>query len=259
VLWLGVITGVLLTVLSAVRPASDETLGVPNPLGIEALGPFFENISAFFVVLWLSLGVVAAVSLIVRFRQAQGEERQQIKWVLYGVVLLIASTLANQVFLTRYGYDLGPVILLIAFQGLWVAFAVAVFKYRLYDIDVLINRTLVYTTLTAILAVLYFGGVVVMQRLLVPMSGQGDQVAIVVSTLAIAALFQPLRRRVQNTIDRRFYRRKYDAQRIVARFSVRMRDETDLDQLTADLVDAVEHTLQPAHVTLWLREPEQKG
>lgn len=254
-----VIVGIVMTGLSVVRPASDETLGIPNPLGIEALHPFFERVSFAFVVLWLGLGMLAAVSLILRFRREQGEERQQIKWVAYAMVLFVASTLVNQAFISRYGHDLGPVVLLLGFQGLWFAIGVAIFKYRLYDIDILINRTLVYGTLTAVLVLIYFSSVVMLREILAPLLGGNNQIAIVASTLAIAALFNPLRRRVQSVIDRRFYRRRYDAQRTLQQFSVRMRDETDLNQLTSDLVNVVERTLQPAHVSLWLCEPEERG
>jgi hypothetical protein len=130
---------------------------------------------------------------------------------------------------------------------------IAIMRYRLYEIDLLINRTLVYGSLTAVLVALYFVGIVVLQRLFVALTGERSTLAVVVSTLAIAALFTSLRRRIQSFIDRRFYRRKYDARKTLQAFSVTLRDETDLDALSDDLVGVVRETMQPAHVSVWLR------
>ena len=140
-----------------------------------------------------------------------------------------------------------------------VAIGVAILRYRLYDIDILINRTLVYGSLSAILVALYFGGIVVLQRVFVLLTGQKSTLAVVASTLLIAALFTPLRRRIQYFIARRFYRRKYDARKTLEAFSVKLREETDLDALSDDLTSAVRETMQPAHVSLWLRpDPSQR-
>jgi hypothetical protein len=143
----------------------------------------------------------------------------------------------------------------VTFMGLYVAVGVAILKYRLYDIDRIINRTLVYVALTAILAVVYFGGMAATEAIFRTLTGQErqPQIAIVISTLVIAALFNPLRRRIQSFIDRRFYRRKYDARKTLEVFSAKLRDETDLDALSDDLVGLVRETMQPAHVSLWLR------
>jgi hypothetical protein len=142
---------------------------------------------------------------------------------------------------------------LASFTAVPIAVGFAVLKYRLYDIDIVINRTLVYGTLTITLVALYFGGIVVLQRVFVLLTGQQSTLAVVASTLAIAALFVPLRRRVQGFVDRRFYRRKYDARKTLEAFSAKLRDETDLEALNNDLVGVVRETMQPAHVSLWLR------
>jgi len=144
---------------------------------------------------------------------------------------------------------------MVGLVSLPIAVGIAILRYRLYDIDLVINRTLVYGPLTAMLVLVYLGGLVSLQYAFRSLTGQGSQVAIVVSTLVIAALFNPLRKRVQAFVDRRFYRNKYDAARVLAAFSARLRDETDLDGLSGDLASVVRNTVQPEHVSLWLRDP----
>jgi hypothetical protein len=210
-------------------------------------------------VLFLIPFLASLVSLVVRFWRSRGEERQQMKWITYAAGAMFTMVLLVTVLdVLAPNSALAKVMSLLTgatFAGIPVAVGTAIFKYRLYDIDVIINRTLVYGSLTGVLALVYFGGVTATQAVLQAFTGQEElpQLAIVASTLAIAALFSPLRRRVQSFIDRRFYRRKYDAAKTSKAFSVTLRDETDLETLNNDLVAVVRDTMQPAHVSLWLR------
>ena len=210
----------------------------------------------------LLLGGVAAASVVVGRRGARRVERQQIKWLLYvGPIFFVASGLHIGFYyfwLAEGSLGLWASYLLVIVGGLSVptAIGVAILRYRLYEIDLIVNRTLVYGSLSAMLVALYFGGIVVLQRVFVALTGQQSTLAVVVSTLAIAALFNPLRRRVQGFVDRRFYRRKYDARKTLEVFSAQLRDETDLNALSEDLVGVVRETMQPAHVSIWLR-PER--
>ena len=193
--------------------------------------------------------VLALLSLALRFHRAAGVERQQIKWLLYVAALFLTAQLA-----ISFG-AIGEQFTSLVALGFPIAIGIAVLRYRLFDIDVIIRKTLVYTALTALLALVYFGSVVLLQRLFGAVTGIGQSpLAVVVSTLVIAALFTPLRRRIQDVIDRRFFRKKYDAQRILAQFALTARDETDLDALTAELVRVVQETLQPEGVSVWLRQ-----
>jgi hypothetical protein len=214
----------------------------------------------------LLLGGVAAASMIVGRRNARGVERQQIKWLLYvGPIFFVASGLHIGFYyfwLTERSWGLWASYLLVVVGGLSGPFAIgiAILRYRLYEIDILINRTLVYGSLTVTLVALYFGGIVVLQRVFVALTGQQSTLAVVASTLLIAALFTPLRRRIQSFIDLRFYRSKYDARKTLEAFSTHLRNETDLEALSGDLVGVVRETMQPTHVSLWLRpDTLQKG
>jgi hypothetical protein len=228
---------------------------IENPIGIEGLANV-EDLRVFIVFGgFYAIGAVGAIaSLALRFRRSRGTERQQLKWFLFATAPTLTILLE---------YYLPEFILSLAFSwlllGLPAAIGIAVLRYRLYNIDLVINRTLVYAALTISLALVYLGSVAGLQRLLSPAVGEGNQLAVVASTLLIAALFQPLRRRVQSFIDRRFYRRKYDAQRVVADFSERLRDETELETLSEDLASVVGEALQPAHVSVWLRAPEREA
>jgi hypothetical protein len=206
---------------------------------------------------WLLLGAGAVASLIVRFWRSRGEERQQLEWFVYAVVLLLLVKTVGQLFSTALlPSALREFLFVFTLEGLWIALGIAILRYSLYDIELLINRTLVYGSLTVTLALVYFAGVTVTQAMLRTLSGQGSTLAVVASTLVIAALFSPLRRQMQSFIDGRFYRQKYDVRQTLETFCARLRDETDLGTLNYELVEAVQETLQPAHVSLWLRESE---
>jgi hypothetical protein len=210
------------------------------------------------------LGIVVSItwSLVYRYRRvSSAEQRRQTRWVVFGVALAIAGSFVFQlpVDLQWIGGDT-PFVLLLFNIGFTASFlliplsvGVAVLRSHLFDIDALINRTLVYGLLTAMLVGFYFGAIVVLQRLFVATTDEKSNLAVVASTLAIAAIFNPLRRRIQSFIDRGFYRKKYDARKTLERFSAKLRDETDLDALSDDLVGVVKETMQPEHVTVWLR------
>ena len=201
------------------------------------------------------------IAQVYRYRRVStSAQRQQTKWVVYSLVVSITAVVGLlAIFQPQPGSLLSAldIIANLLLTLIPISFAVAILRYRLYDIDILINRTLVYVTLTALLALIYVGLIIALQSLLRSIINQNSDVAIVVSTLVIAALFQPLRRRIQQIIDRRFYRRKYDAAKIVAAFSATLRQEVDLDQLREHLVAVVQETMQPMYVSLWLRPPER--
>jgi hypothetical protein len=221
---------------------------VANPYGVES--PMIDVLTPIGLLVLLVALVGSPLSLVLRFRRAGYEQRQQIKW------LALAGAVAAVTFVVAFvGYDLwtAPVAdgaIMLTVLALPVAAGIAILRYRLYDIDLVINRTLVYGALTATLAAAYVGTVLLLQLVLSP----GSDLAIAGSTLAVAALFRPARRRIQSAVDRRFYRRRYDAQRTLEEFAARLRDQIELNALNAELGAVVQKTLQPAHVSLWLRE-----
>lgn len=238
----------------APNTAFNPTVSPGNSLASKLL--FWTSFFAFIV----ALASVVYVQ-IYRYRKVSTlAERQQTKWVVYGTSAALT------------GYILG--VLSFGIPGLWasavvqvvlgtfnslvltlipLSIGIAILRYRLWEVDVLINRTLVYGLLTALLATLYVGSVVLLQAVFRALTGQGSGLAVAISTLAIAALFQPLRRGTQSFIDQRFYRRKYDAARTLARFAERVRDDVNLDELTGDIVSVVHETMEPTHVSLWLK------
>ena len=231
----------------------EQLLGYENPFGLEGRPGLLRLLGALEGLFLLA--VLAAIgSLVVRFRRARGVERQQLKWFVYTAVVALAVLVAASVALAdlmAHG-PLGSILWGATPVALAVAVAVAVLRYRLYEIDRLVNRTLVYGLLTVLLGAVYAAGVFAAGRLLDPADGRSE-VAVAASTLAVAALFQPARRRVQELVDRRFDRRRYDGARTVAAFSARMRDELDLDTLSSELLAVVDRTVQPSGMSLWLR------
>jgi hypothetical protein len=261
--WLSGTVLVLVSIANALAPGPLPDLGgVRNPFGLEGY-PWMSGARDALNLL-LSVCMLASVSsLVIRYRRSGGEVRQQIKWIAFAasvVALGVSGAVVLGTFAAGTAGGTHPLLIglledaiTLSFAGVPIAVGFAVLKYRLYNIDVIINRTLVYGSLTATLVALYFGGIVVLQRFFVLLTGKQSTLAVVASTLLIAALFTPLRRRIQSYIDRRFYRRKYDARKTLEAFSAKLRDETDLEALSDDLVAIVRETMQPAHVSLWLR------
>ena len=246
------VTGFVVGAATEVGPLEDFPQ-IVNPYGIESpiLG-VVANAAA--IVSGVSM-VLSAVSLIVRMRRAESEQRQQIKWLAYGGAMIVGAIFVAVAISIIWNASVSIAIIGVALLGLPVFTGIAIVRHRLYDIDVVINFTLVYATLSATLAAVYFGGIVLLQRVFTGLTGQEKlpQLAIVASTLVIAALFNPLRRRIQSFIDRRFYRRKYDARQTLETFTAKLRDETDLGILSEDLVGVIRETMQPEHVSMWLR------
>jgi len=258
----GILAGVAiagLTIVSALGAGSTP----PPPLAMEspvrATGAFGNLVSvASGPTFLLTVGalVAAIVAIVGRFRGATGIEREQLKWFAYGAAWIpavalfgiVQSAVLPPVLSHAVGTELWP----ISAAGIPVAAGVAILRYRLYDIDVLINRTLVYGVLSAVLAATYFSSVLVFETVLRPLTA-GSEVAVALSTLAVVGLFAPLRTRIQVAVDRRFYRSRYDAARTLDAFSVRLRDEVELGAVRAELLEAVRSTVQPAHASVWLR------
>ena len=260
VIWLAVGMGLFFILyvafLNIIGPSTGEWT-LPNPIGLIPYDGGASPLWTFWLIGLATIVLAGVLSLFVRYRRAGEIERQQIKWLLYAAALFavnysltglvpdssLLSAVLNALFL--------PTILAIP-----IAIVVAILRYRLYDIDLLIRRTLQYSMLTGLLALLYFGSVVLLQGLFSQVGGEPPAAIIVLSTLLIAALFNPLRGYLQNLIDRRFYRKKYDAENILIQFAASAREETELQSLTARLVDVVEETMQPELLSLWLQRDD---
>jgi hypothetical protein len=231
-----------------ITSSDNTTLEIPNPLGVltvEQSGPVLG-------VLLLSLStalLVSLASLILRFVRARGVERQQLKWFLYTSALFVAVFVLTVV----VNNELTGMLINMVSLALPLSVGIAILRYHLFDIDLIIRRTVTYAIVVTLLVIVYFASVIVLQQLFANISGQRSEIITVLSTLAIAALFVPLRNSIQTEIDRRFYRNKYDAQTVLAEFARTVRDETDLEQLSARLIQVVDETMQPKSLSVWLK------
>ncbi len=256
----------ILSVLAKEMRPDPNTSGVnwtiPNPIGV--LSPDAMNAIVFpwWLIALITFTLLSLLSLILRYRRAAGVEREQIKWLLYAVGLfaafyvpLLASAGPGSEALAQDLFGIGLSVFILGFP---ISIGIAILRYRLWDIDVIIRRTVTYALVTALLAIVFFGSVILLQQLFAQFTNTGgSEIITVISTLTIAALFVPLRNRVQNEIDKRYNRKKYDAQKIMEKFSRTVRDETDIDKLANELVNVVQETMQPKSVSLWLKK--EKG
>jgi hypothetical protein len=228
-----------------------------NPLGIERAAAALQRIEQLLVLCTVAVTVLCAASVLVRFRRARGVERQQLKWFTYAIalfaLLFIAYTLSTLVWGEWVPATASDVVFAIGYGLIPIGAGIAILRYRLYDIDRIINRTLVYGLLTAILGCIYAGAILLLGQLFGGVTDDPPSWVIAGATLAVAALFQPARRRVQQAVDRRFNRARYDAARTIEAFSVRLRDQVDLGTLTTELLAVVDHTVEPTTSSLWLR------
>jgi hypothetical protein len=261
----------LLTLVTAFAPdmrvdnGLGGTLPLNSPLAWRALpNAFYAQLFSLQGLIVISTSLAGIASLLLRLKRSSGVERQQMKWFTYFLATAVTvqlvffelpfNILGEEQLATLPWFEwLYTIVLFIVFLGWPLIIGLTIFRYRLYDIDIIIRRTLVYSLVTLTLALVYFGSVVLLQRVFTGMTNQQSPLAIVLSTLLIAALFNPLRRRVQQVIDRRFYRQKYDAQQVMARFANTARDETDMELLTTELNQVVQETMQPEAVSIWLK------
>ena len=265
VAWLSGVTILTLTIVLYLYPGElveAPTPGLTNPLALESAQPVLEAALGVLLPLFALCFVACAVGLVRRFRRSRGVERQQLKW-LATAGAVVASVFLISIVMSAVAAPAGrePAWLLVLNQLsflLWallpISIGIAILRHGLYSIDVVINRALVYGSLTASLALAYLGSVLLLQLVLSPLTDQSD-LAVAVSTLAVAAVFRPARARIQDVVDRRFYRGRYDAARTLESFSERLRHEVDLESVSADMRDVVQQTVQPIHVSLWLRDP----
>lgn len=255
IIWLLVIAITITPILGLLSNSSAGWIAVTNPYALTgSAGQVVEAITVGVVLMIFLVLLASSISLIFRAWRSTGVERLQYKWFAYAASFLLLELFIDFFFELPQPWEaLKETIPLILLP---VAIGIAILRYRVWDIDVIIRRTLVYGALTLTLALVYFGSVILLQSVFTAVSGQGSAVAIVISTLVIAALFTPLRRRIQHDIDRRFYRKKYDAEKIVAAFGAGLREEVDLEELSARLLGVVEETLQPTSASLWVRTPK---
>jgi hypothetical protein len=262
-LFAGVVSYIIFYLLGSPRftfgPDSAPIRAVENPFFFPALETSYRTLTSLMLGGLTPLVVLTMpLSVFMCFRAASPQGKAQIRWILWGVLVMLLAFIAQR-FVELLGMlelanTIGAVSTILVFTLPAFAVSNALLRHRLYDIDIIIRKTLIYSLLTGILAVIYFGGVVLSQQVLRTATGETTDLAIVASTLLIAALFRPLRQRIQDTIDRRFYRRKYDAEKTLAEFSQSLRDEVDLDTLKAQMVGVVQDTMQPTKIALWVKD-----
>jgi hypothetical protein len=263
VAWAAAVDMAVLSIWAAFAPRPLEgPPGMPqNPWGIQSAAELFRPLDNIAGSALIALAVLSVVSLVLRFRRSRGVQRQQLKWFTYAVLLVVGGW----AFLDSTGLNQrlkGPVWLIIAMLSLWLipaAIGIAILRHHLYDIDRLINRTLVFGLLTALLGAIYAGAVLVLGQLFGGLGGELPSWAVAGLTLAVAVVFQPARRRIQAVVDRRFNRRHYNAAQTIDAFAARLREHIDLDTLSAELLDVANQTMQPTKASLWLRPFPQQG
>lgn len=254
----------VIVIATAFRAGPIMGLGgeVPNPLGLKGVTVLLTPVADAAVALTAACGLAAIAAPFWRMHRATGDERQQIKWFALSAAFAAIPWVAGPLFFELISNPfldawLGFLVPVAGLSAMPVAIGIAILRYRLYDIDVIINRALVYGALTAVLALVYIAGVVGVGGVVRDVTGQEDNNLVVAgTTLSVAAIFRPARSRIQRFIDRRFYRRKYDAAKVIEGFSARLREQVDLETLNTELLDVVSETMQPAHVSLWLMGPE---
>ncbi|HET9979358.1 MAG TPA: hypothetical protein VFQ32_02870 [Ktedonobacterales bacterium] len=258
IFWLDVAVVALAVLMGLLQPGYLESVNgvgrVWNPLGVTSAKPFFDLVNTVGGLVFVACALSSVAAIIVRYVTSRDIQRQQIKWFAFGVAMMVAILIPSFIFIPEEN-TLSNITFAVGIIMLPLGAGIGVLRYRLFDIDVIIRRTLVYGLLTAILASVYFVGVVGVQTLL---RVSNSPFIIVITTLLIAALFQPLRRSLQRFIDQRFYRARYDARKTLDKFGASLRSEVELAQLTDHLLQTVEQTMRPAHVSLWLREPESE-
>ena len=256
VAWLAGVAMVVTIAGLALAPGRIENTRVTNPIGVASGTTVMDVVTTGGLVLLFISILASCVSLVARYRAARREQRQQLKWIAWSVPFVLtwlgASIWVESTQSGDAAIDIANALVSIGLTVVPVAIGIAMLRHRLYDIDVVINRTLVYGALTVTLAAFYLGSVLLLQRALGPLT-QDSELAVAASTLAVAALFRPARARIQAVVDQRFFRRKYDAARTVESFTGRLRQQVDLESVSDDLRGVVRETVQPAHVSLWLR------
>jgi hypothetical protein len=256
VIWLAILAQLIASLGYMLVPGqlSRVPAGGVNPLAPSGNPRFAQAMIAVGMILFVTSLILAAAALVVRFRRSRGIERQQLKWLVLAAGVSAATFAVYAALLTTTGdvYNIVMPLAALSFLGMIAAVAIAILRHKLLDIDLLINRALVYAGVTVVLAAIYVGTVLALQDLLTSFTEQRGLV-VAGSTLLVAALFTPVRRRMQRAVDRRFYRSRYDAERVIQEFGATLRDEIDLPHLKAELVDVVEHSMQPRRVRVWLR------